>query len=571
MSEGSSTARLNARRVAILLAIGCIVWALIVWLRRREAVVVLITADQPTIGAGGQTHVDAALVRSRTRTPIESKDCKFRWSTTMGEVVGSGSSVVWNAPSIPEASATISVIVRCEDDSLRGTIDLATESTRVANTLSERHYGSDPTPVAAIAQNPTQKHEGDDAPIIDEITLEKTELCRGEDDLVTVKSHDPKTGEATWIRTNIGGQSGTAVPLLYNVEVRDPPYKIAVTGNYGRGITYADVPHVTLLDCDTPWRVAVTFNLIPNTEDDFHFAAKVIPKPGGAKFDACSYEWDFGDENGKSTTEPFSEHSYLNRPQVGLDVEFLVQVKLVACDGSGIISGRIGLTLTNTYALQKVQKHLSGLIIVGDPRYPQRGDDDIVRQTALFRTFESSPVTITKLAYVDTVAGVVSDPTAMSVSSFLGTNTISGEWTRVPLTYDTSSNPSWQMRRWDLEGTAADGDKVVGSFTLMNPPKKLDRDKSPKITDPVMKERIMAAMKILGKDHVSEEDLLALEEQGKIPKLKHPEDHIPRPPPPATVQPLGSVEPPPPNKQPSPPFVPSSVASEQAAGTSKEP
>jgi hypothetical protein len=571
MSEARLTNRFTARRVAIAVAVACIVWALVVWLHRRDVLVPRITADVATVGPGGKIPIEGALVLKRTGAVAPADGCSFHWTATMGGIVGSGAKVVWSAPSVPESAATVSLVVRCDGESYAGSIDLATETVRPPSFLAERHYGGDDSrPPAAMIPTPQQVQEGEGAPVIDEIVMEKTSVCKGEDDLVSVRAHDPKTGESLWLRTTVGPGRGTDVPIVYTEDVKDPPWKIIVTGNMGQGTTIADVPHVTLMDCEAPWRVAVEHRLIPNTEDDFHFHARIIPKPGGQRFDACAYEWDFGDEQGASTNDPAAEHSYLDRPEVGLDSTFLVKVKIVSCDGNASVVGRTALTLNNTYAQQKMQKHISGLVIVGDPRYPQRGDDNVVRQTALLRTFEDSPVTITRITYVDTFESSpqATDPTEVSVSSFLGTTTLSREWTHVSLSMSLDDNPGWMMRRWDLEGTAADGDHVMGSFTLMKPVPRVDREHSPKIDDPAMKNRIMAAMRILGKDQVTEEDILALEEQGRIPKLANPEDHIPRPPVPAYVRPMGTDQPPPPNKPVGQPYVPPQVAAQQApAGT----
>src|SRR5262249_39470547 len=81
-------------------------------------------------------------------------------------------------------------------------------------------------------------------------------------------------------------------------------------------------------------------------------------------------------------------------------------------------------------------------------------------------------------------------------------------------------------RTFFIEGTAKDGTPVHGAFSLMVPG-KVERGKSKKVLDEAMKERIVAAMKLLGRgpgDTVSEEEMQELEAQGRLPHSEPPDD-----------------------------------------------
>lgn len=541
--------RVRARRLAVGLAALCIFWAILVWLRRREAVAVVITTDRATVSPGGQAHLEATLRKKRNGELVESRGCTFRWSTTMGEVWGSGTKVDWNAPSISDTTSTITARARCESESYEGAIDLVTPPAPDSPDFARQRSSSDPSPpraMAAAAPQPAQTHQGDGAPIIDSITVEKTSLCRGEDNQVTVRAHDPKGADDKWLHVLIDGHAGASQPLPYWSSEGQMPRKVAVYGKNNASVTYADVPPVTVLDCLVPQWVQVVHELVPNTEDTFRFLARVIPKGKPDKVEACSFEWDFGDGASATTQDAWTEHAFLDRPQDGLESVFQIRVRVLPCDGGSPIIGRAAIALTNIYAMEKEAKHVSGLVVVADPRYPERGNDGVVRQTALIRTWERDPVHITRVSYTDTIPtngfGAPTEPTAVSAASFLGTTTVGREWVRVPVSYDTKQEPNWAMRRWEIEGTASDGTPVYGSFTLMNPP-KLDPEKSPKVTDPAFKERLLAAMKILGRDQVSDEDLMRLEEEGKLPPSDPRAVRPVAQPPPGFAQPVSNPSP----------------------------
>lgn len=552
---------MQARRLAVGLAALAILWALLVWLRRREAVIVVITTDRASVSPGGQARLEATLRKKRTGDEVESLKCTFKWSATMGEIWGSGARVEWNAPSISDATSTITARAHCGSEDHVGAIDLVTPPAETA--AFERHQarGEPPAigPVQATATPlPPQTHEGEGAPIIDEITVEKTSVCRGEDVQVTVRAHDPKGKDDKWLHYVIDAHPGASQPLPYWSDQNQMPRRIAVFGKNNASVTYAEVPQVTIMDCTVAQMVQITHQLVTNTEDTFRFLARVVAKGTSEKFEACSYEWDFGDGKSATTQDPWTEHGYLEREQDGLETAFQVRLRVLPCNGGSPIIGRSVVALTNVYAFEKESKHVSGLVVVGDPRFPERGDDGVVRQTALVRTWEADPVHITKVTYTDTIPtngpGVPTDPVDVSPASFLGTTTVTRDWIHVPLAYDTTQEPNWAMRRWDIEGKATDGTPVYGSFTLMAPP-KLDPDKSPKVTDPAFKERLLAAMKILGRDQVSDEDLMRLEQEGKLP----PSDpHAVRPvatPPPGFATPTGAALNPQPPRPAGPPAV----------------
>lgn len=563
--------RSRLRAAGRTVAVACIVAGVLTWWHRRQAIAAVVVADHSSVIAGGRTRLVATVHRKKNGDPVDVATCKFAWSATAGTVVGSGASIVWEAPTDADEPARVTVKAKCDDRDTSARVELVTEAATARLGGGLARYGDNSTPLpagSAVAAKPEQKHEGSDAPVIDEIVVEKTHVCKGEDVLVTVRSHDPKGTDDEWLRTVIDGQTGASMPLRYLVDDSKAPRTIQVFGKNQRAVTLAKVPHVTVMDCSAPQIVQVGFALVPNAEDTFRIAVRVQTRQDQPPVNMCSFEWDFGDGKSASTAEPWVEHGYLERPQKGLDASFLIRARLLPCDGGTPLTGRTVLTLQNIYAEQKETKRISGLIIVPDPRYPERGSDDVVRQNALVRTWENTPVRITKVTYRDTIPSQSTEPLEpvdVSAGSFLGRDTVGSDFIKVALSYDMKQNPGWLMRRYELEGIASDGTRVYGSFTLMAP-SKLDRETSPKLEDPEMKERVIAAMKLTGKQQVSDEDLMRLEQEGKLPPRKPYAERPNAKPPTSFVQPVVPAA----NPKAAPP-APATVAPPSTAGAPVKP
>jgi hypothetical protein len=75
-------------------------------------------------------------------------------------------------------------------------------------------------------------------------------------------------------------------------------------------------------------------------------------------------------------------------------------------------------------------------------------------------------------------------------------------------------------KTWDLKGVSAEGYPAMGSFSVMVPPPKPGPDAGTTIFDPLMKQKIMLAREMLGKDVVDDEDLWRLDREGAFANLK---------------------------------------------------
>jgi hypothetical protein len=71
-----------------------------------------------------------------------------------------------------------------------------------------------------------------------------------------------------------------------------------------------------------------------------------------------------------------------------------------------------------------------------------------------------------------------------------------------------------------VEGKDSEGRTARGAFSVMRPPKLPTRDNSMPVEDPLLKEKILAARKILNRPYVTDEDLWALQREGKFAELE---------------------------------------------------
>jgi hypothetical protein len=70
-----------------------------------------------------------------------------------------------------------------------------------------------------------------------------------------------------------------------------------------------------------------------------------------------------------------------------------------------------------------------------------------------------------------------------------------------------------------VEGKDSEGLPVRGTFSVMRPPPKPTKGNSNPVVDPLLKEKIIAARKILNRPYVTDEDLWTLERQGKFAEI----------------------------------------------------
>jgi hypothetical protein len=388
-----------------------------------------------------------------------------------------------------------------------------------------------PTPSAGPADPP---------PVIDEIVLEKKEVCSGEENLVTVKSHTTNNTNP-FLHTVIDGRQGDAIPVtLWKDDDGNVQGNHTVTV-FGRGnvATTVPLPQYEVMDCRPKYIAAIMQRVRSNTWADFDFNAKVVgipaaptpadrqrgapPPPVPKPFKPVSFTWTFGDGEGTTTLTPIVEHDYEERAQNTLYSYFVVGVSIRGAKGE-VATGRMTLPLINPAFESLAEKGIVQLLISLDPRFPELGPDGKVTQKVHIWHTQPGPVTIDRAVltkYYRKAAGQTA-PQDVSVASVLGSTSIppGKDGLTTTVTLDPESEEEIFSKTWALNGTSAEGYPAMGTFSVMLPPPKPSADAGDTVFDPLLKQKIILAREMLGKDVVTDEDLWRLDREGAFANLK---------------------------------------------------
>ena len=383
---------------------------------------------------------------------------------------------------------------------------------------------SEPNPVVVLQRSTSADRTEDlttanQAPLaLDEIGVEKQEVCEGEENLVRIKGHT-LDGSDSFLHYVIGGQPGRAVPLrVYRTPGEGLPRQIAtIFGKDGASLT-VDVPYYRVNYCRPERAVAISYTARANTIDQLQFAAKVQERGAHvAPLRIVRYAWTFGDGSTAITSTPFAIHDYSDRLQTELYSGYLVEVHVFADTGE-VLLGRSSVEFLNT-SFQDLKKFGTVTITAkGTPRFPALSGDGVVRQTFDLWHHYSEPVLIERIRVLELGSdGRREDSGRLSGVSELTQRTIGvGERVQVELSFDAQRYPGVVALLYKLEGTSTDGRPALGEAAVMRPPPVPTRENSTPVNSRRVAAQIRRAMRILGKSSVSQEELWELERAGML-------------------------------------------------------
>ncbi|XXF79553.1 hypothetical protein P2318_07295 [Myxococcaceae bacterium GXIMD 01537] len=367
------------------------------------------------------------------------------------------------------------------------------------------------------------------SPIVDEVLVEKQEVCSGEENLITVRAHTPDGNDA-YLHYTVGNNTGQQVPLrvwrnddgTYEV----PPVTVFSKDNVA---TTVPVPRYTVKDCEPERLVQVLSRRLPNGEDDFELMAKVVERPvrpgepAPRPFRPVRYEWSFDGGPPKTTGGPLTEHTFSGVPGDGaLYSQHLIRVDVYDAAGKKA-TGRSSLQRLNTSFENLDKKGIVTLFAVGTPRFPSRGEDGVVRQTFRIHHQFKGPVRLTKVtalrAFIPTADGPPS-PEQVDAATLPVDTIPEGPGVEVKVALDLTAEPDTFALTYVLEGTSATGRPAHGTFTVMRPPPRPSKENSTAVTDPLLRARILKARELLQQEYVTDEDLFRLEREGRFVGLK---------------------------------------------------
>jgi len=386
-----------------------------------------------------------------------------------------------------------------------------------------------PKPELAAAPEPPPAQAEADAPVIDEVTVEKEEVCEGEENLITVRAHTAN-GTDEFLNYMVGGRKGQQVPVRSWIadDGENPRLEVKVFGR-NNVVTSAPVPAFVVKPCKPERMVLVTSRLRANTWSEFDFEVKINesnaagnPAASIVPFKPRLYEWSFGDGEKTSTQLPYATHNYEGRKQDAMFSHLLVEVKVHPEVGEPLV-GRTSLQLLNPAFENLATKNVVTLLVQLTPRFPELGSDGVVRQKVRLFHHRDRPVFIHnavlfrhKVTPGEPVHEQVVDP-----SSLLGTTIIPpGKGIEFEARLDTRKDADVFSLEHYVEGKDSEGLTARGAFSVMRPPKLPTKEDNMPVEDPLLKQKILAARRILNRPYVTDEDLWALQRAGKFAELE---------------------------------------------------
>lgn len=389
------------------------------------------------------------------------------------------------------------------------TLDHQTPSEDVPAALGAPAPPAPPGPPAA----PNAGSGKDAPPVIDSVTIEKDEVCEGEENLVTVKAHSP-SGEDADLRYTVGLLKGPAAPLQMRRDMHWPEVTV-----FGRSeSTSVAVPLFRVRSCPPQAHVQVVAHLRPNRASEFDVQAHVVA-PDGIPFRPVRYRWSFGDGTDATTAEPLVTHSFEMRAQDRRDSYFLLSVEAEDAHGQRV-RGRTSLGLENPAYEALRDKGIVQLVYSLEPRFPELSPDGVVHQTVrLWQTRPDHTVTITKVERVrhkrdGTDERTDADPRMLGSEVVPGAPGIEGS-----VSLDLHDDHDTFSVDYSISGTSDDGLPARAQLSVMRPPERPTRESSTPVRDPLLAAKIRAARSILGQQFVTDEDIHRLEWEGKLASL----------------------------------------------------
>jgi hypothetical protein len=391
-----------------------------------------------------------------------------------------------------------------------------------------------PSPALAAAPTPPEAEAPAAAepapPIVDEILVEKQEVCSGEDNLITVRAHTPDGNDA-YLHYTVGDGTGQRIPIRVWRNDADGSYELPRVTVFTKNNVSVTVPlpPFQVKDCEPERLIHVMSRRQPNSEDDFEFFAKLMERPvrpgqpAPKPFVPVRFVWTFDDEAPVTTTGPLVSHSMLSTTGASsMYTQHLIRVD--AYDAAGRKeTGRSSLQVLNTSFENFDKKGVVTLLAVGTPRFPVLDPDGVVRQSfRLYHRFRG-PVRITQIKALRSFRGngeAPPPPEQVDAASLPVSEVPEGKGTEVKVSFDTKAEPDVFAITYALEGVSADGHPARGTFSVMRPPPRPTKENSSPISDPVLLAKVKRARELLQQEYVTDEDIFRLEREGKFADLK---------------------------------------------------
>lgn len=382
-----------------------------------------------------------------------------------------------------------------------------------------------PDPETAAAAPALPQGTAPAAPIIDEITVEKKEVCQGEENLVTVRAHTAD-GTDAHLHYLIAGSTGAAVPVRrMAAESGSAPQPLVTVFGKDNAATDTPLPRYKINDCQVPRYVVIVPRLRPNANEEYELQARIMEfgsrAAGTPPFEPLRYRWDYGDGTTEVTTAPYAVHSYAERAQKTLYSNFLVSVEIEG-RSTERLRGRHALQLMNSVFEAREAKGIVVLLSDASPRFPEVSSEGYVRQRFRLWHLQDGPVMISAVtARYEHQRPEQSGVRSLEPGRFIpGGQILPGRKVEVAVEFDSRKEPDLLAVHYELSGESEDGLPVRGTFSLMRPTPEPTPESGTPVLDPVLMAKIRRAQQLLGQRFVTDEDLFSLERAGKFADLR---------------------------------------------------
>jgi hypothetical protein len=387
------------------------------------------------------------------------------------------------------------------------------------------------TPAAALgpAAELVTNNDDEGAPIIDNIEVEKPEVCVGEENLVTVHAHTEDQEENGYLHFRGPAAQGQFI-VVRGAKSDQGTVATQTIGVFGRdNIATWGEASFRVKDCTVRYKLIVRQSLLANTAAEIELSARVIPLGVPTPFVAVRYEWDFGDGAEVVTTEPRARHDFAERLRDQLFQSFLVTVTAVDADGEQVV-GRHGIELASHYFHNR---EVAGVVTLMErmvPRIPEVDDRGVVTESYRLWHYDAEPIRVTALwrrqipfsdmnAERPSQSGpVTAGEERVDAASILGTTLIPPSGIQFNLKLDTKTSSIGAIF-YRIDGVTSSGMPVIGTFALMRPPELPTLAHHIAVEDPLVSQKIARAMALTGKTYISLDDLNLLQIEGKFDDL----------------------------------------------------
>lgn len=359
------------------------------------------------------------------------------------------------------------------------------------------------------------------ATLIGDVFVDKPKACLDEDVLISIQAL-PGHAEASF---NVEGKFGNTLIVRPSVEERETFWIVAAHENW-RDFRKIEVEVLPEDDARCLHAPAATIQATPSKWSAERYDIQVVPLRNLGKI--VDVAWSFGDGDTASGATRV-EHDYGSRPQTSQTSSFVVKAEVVDEDGRKAVA-RSSVSLANRH-YQARELGGTRTLPVSNQRFPD-GDrqgpfaasinniesDPVRFETAKvrLRSCDGSGQDIEQIVPANAVLNVVELPPGQLAEAeiTLDADWIGGDVCRVDVTVTGDTVPARTGMPTDRGGLNLSPVSASFSFDL-GMPKTVAAGGNPEfaavpVDDPQLEARLLTALKLLGTNHITDEQLQEL-------------------------------------------------------------